>query len=244
MWQRMRRPRRLPRGNLHPPRPQLTQRPRRAKTQLFRRHQARPKKSQFFAARARVVANMSASLEVPTATSVRAVPAKLLIDNRIVINNHLGRRRGGKVSFTHLLGYAIVKAPQTHPEMNCAFADLNGKPAVVHHDSVNFGLAIDLPKPDGTRQLLVPNIKDAQRMDFAKFWTSYDDLVRRARQARLGVDDFAGTTISLTNPGTLGTVHSVPRLMLPGQGAIVGAGALGIQLNGKRRPLRRWPNTG
>ena len=174
---------------------------------------------------ARVVANMSASLEVPTATSVRAIPAKLLIDNRIVINNHLKRRRGGKVSFTHLLGYAIVKALQTHPEMNCAFADLNGKPAVVHHDSVNFGLAIDLPKPDGTRQLLVPNIKDAQRMDFAKFWTSYDDLVRRARQARLGVDDFAGTTISLTNPGTLGTVHSVPRLM-PGQGAIVGAGAL------------------
>ena len=94
---------------------------------------------------ARVVANMSASLEVPTATSVRAIPAKLLIDNRIVINNHLKRRRGGKVSFTHLLGYAIVKALQTHPEMNCAFADLNGKPAVVHHDSVNFGLAIDLP---------------------------------------------------------------------------------------------------
>ena len=174
---------------------------------------------------ARIVANMSASLEIPTATSVRAVPAKLLIDNRIVINNHLGRRRGGKVSFTHLLGYAIVKALVTHPEMNAAFTDVDGKPAVVRHESVNFGLAIDLPKPDGSRQLLVPNIKDAQKMDFAKFWGAYDDLVRRARQSRLGVDDFAGTTISLTNPGTIGTVHSVPRLM-PGQGAIIGAGAL------------------
>ena len=174
---------------------------------------------------ARIVANMSASLEIPTATSVRAVPAKLLIDNRIVINNHLGRRRGGKVSFTHLLGYAIVKALVTHPEMNAAFTDVDGKPAVVRHESVNFGLAIDLSKPDGSRQLLVPNIKDAQKMDFAKFWGAYDDLVRRARQSRLGVDDFAGTTISLTNPGTIGTVHSVPRLM-PGQGAIIGAGAL------------------
>ena len=174
---------------------------------------------------ARIVANMDASLEIPTATSVRAIPAKLLIDNRIVINNHLARRRGGKVSFTHLLGYAIVKALATHPEMNSAFVEVDGKPAIVRHDAVNFGLAIDLPKPDGTRQLLVPNIKDAQRMDFSKFWTAYDDLVRRARQARLGVDDFANTSISLTNPGTLGTVHSVPRLM-PGQGAIVGAGAL------------------
>ncbi len=174
---------------------------------------------------ARIVANMDASLEIPTATSVRAIPAKLLIDNRIVINNHLARRRGGKVSFTHLLGFAIVKALSTHPEMNAAFVEVDGKPAIVHHESVNFGLAIDLPKPDGTRQLLVPNIKDAQRMDFSKFWTAYDDLVRRARQSRLGVDDFVRTSISLTNPGTIGTVHSVPRLM-PGQGAIVGAGAL------------------
>ncbi len=174
---------------------------------------------------ARVASNMTASLEIPTATSVRAVPAKLLIDNRIVINNHLRRRRGGKVSFTHILGYAIVQALKTHPELNAAFAEINGKPNVIRHDGISFGLAIDLPKPDGTRQLLVPNIKNAEAMDFSRFWTSYDDVVRRARQAKLGVDDFAGTTITLTNPGTIGTVHSVPRLM-PGQGAIIGAGAL------------------
>ncbi|NQU36521.1 MAG: multifunctional oxoglutarate decarboxylase/oxoglutarate dehydrogenase thiamine pyrophosphate-binding subunit/dihydrolipoyllysine-residue succinyltransferase subunit, partial [Actinobacteria bacterium] len=174
---------------------------------------------------ARVAVNMAASLEIPTATSVRAIPAKLLIDNRIVINNHLKRRRGGKVSFTHILGYAIVQALKTHPEMNAAFAELNGKPNLIRHDAVNFGLAIDLPKPDGTRQLMVPSIKNAANMDFSRFWTAYDDIVRRARQAKLGVDDFAGTTITLTNPGTIGTVHSVPRLM-PGQGAIVGAGAL------------------
>jgi len=174
---------------------------------------------------ARVAVNMAASLEIPTATSVRAVPAKLLIDNRIVINNHLKRRRGGKVSFTHILGFAIVQALKTHPEMNTAFAERNGKPTLIEHDAVNFGLAIDLPKPDGTRQLLVPNVKNAQTMDFSRFWNAYDDVVRRARQAKLGVDDFAATTITLTNPGTIGTVHSVPRLM-PGQGAIVGAGAL------------------
>ncbi|MFZ2383676.1 MAG: multifunctional oxoglutarate decarboxylase/oxoglutarate dehydrogenase thiamine pyrophosphate-binding subunit/dihydrolipoyllysine-residue succinyltransferase subunit [Candidatus Nanopelagicales bacterium] len=174
---------------------------------------------------ARVVTNMEASLEIPTATSVRAVPAKLLIDNRIVINNHLTRRRGGKVSFTHILGYAIVQALKDFPGMNVAFAEVDGKPNIVTHQNINLGLAIDLPKDDGSRQLLVPSIKAAQNMDFARFWASYDDLVRRARKGTLAVDDFAGTTITLTNPGTIGTVHSVPRLM-PGQGAIVGAGAL------------------
>ena len=63
---------------------------------------------------AKIVSNMDASLQVPTATSVRAVPAKLLSDNRIVINNHLARGRGGKVSFTHLIGYALVRAVAAH----------------------------------------------------------------------------------------------------------------------------------
>ena len=176
-------------------------------------------------AAARVAINMEASLAVPTATSVRAIPAKLLVDNRIVINNHLSRGRGGKVSFTHLLGYAIVQALKDIPAMNTAYVEINGKPNVIHHEHVNFGLAIDLPKPDGTRQLLVPSIKAAETMDFGRFWSAYDDLVRRARQNRLGVDDFTDTTVSLTNPGTIGTVHSVPRLM-PGQGVIIGAGAM------------------
>ncbi len=174
---------------------------------------------------ARVVTNMQASLAVPTATSVRAVPAKLLIDNRIVINNHLARSRGGKVSFTHLIGYAIVRALAHMPTMNVAFGEVDGKPAVLHPSSVNLGLAIDLQKPDGSRQLLVPSIKRADAMDFATFWASYEDVVRRARSGKLSADDFAGTTISLTNPGTIGTVHSVPRLM-QGQGAIIGVGAM------------------
>ncbi len=174
---------------------------------------------------ARVVANMESSLTVPTATSVRAVPAKLLIDNRIVVNNHLARSRGGKVSFTHLIGYAAAKAVAAMPEMNRGFAELDGKPVAVDPEHVNLGLAIDVTKPDGSRSLLVPNIKRAESMDFAQFWTAYEDIVRRARENKLTADDFAGTTISLTNPGTIGTVHSVPRLM-SGQGTILGVGAL------------------
>ncbi len=174
---------------------------------------------------ARVVVNMESSLEVPTATSVRAMPAKLLIDNRTVINNQLSRGRGGKVSFTHLIGYALVRALSDMPEMNVGFARVDGKPAVVQHPTVNLGLAIDLTKPDGTRQLLVPCIKGAEQMDFAGFWATYEELVRKARAGSLGADDFAGTTATLTNPGTIGTVSSVPRLM-SGQGLIVGVGSL------------------
>jgi len=176
-------------------------------------------------AAARVVTNMESSLEIPTATSVRAVPAKLLIDNRIVINNHLRRARGGKVSFTHLIGFAMVKALASMPEMNYGYSEVDGKPTLVKPDRVNLGIAIDMQKDDGTRTLLVPGIKNADSYDFAQFWSAYEDVVRRARTNKLTVDDFAGTTISLTNPGTIGTVHSVPRLM-KGQGTIVGVGAM------------------
>ncbi|HEU4910974.1 MAG TPA: multifunctional oxoglutarate decarboxylase/oxoglutarate dehydrogenase thiamine pyrophosphate-binding subunit/dihydrolipoyllysine-residue succinyltransferase subunit [Actinomycetes bacterium] len=174
---------------------------------------------------ARVVTNMEASLAVPTATSVRAVPAKLLIDNRTVINNALQRGRGGKVSFTHLIGYAVVKALKVMPEMNYGFVEVDGKPAVRKPEHVNFGLAIDVQKSDGSRSLLVPSIMAADEMDFAGFWSAYEDVVRRARNNKLTADDFVGTTISLTNPGTIGTVHSVPRLMA-GQGTIIGVGAM------------------
>lgn len=174
---------------------------------------------------ARTAANMESSLSLPTATSVRAVPVKLLFDNRIVVNNHLRRGRGGKVSFTHLIGYAMVKALQAMPEMNYSYVEVDGKPGVAKPEHVNFGLAIDLQKPDGSRQLVVPSIKAAETLDFREFWTAYEDLVRKARNNKLGVPDFQGTTISLTNPGGIGTVHSVPRLM-PGQGAILGVGAM------------------
>nr|WP_227994331.1 multifunctional oxoglutarate decarboxylase/oxoglutarate dehydrogenase thiamine pyrophosphate-binding subunit/dihydrolipoyllysine-residue succinyltransferase subunit [Luteimicrobium xylanilyticum] len=174
---------------------------------------------------ARVVTNMEASLQVPTATSVRAVPAKLLVDNRIVINNHLARTRGGKISFTHLIGFALIEAVGEMPSMNASYTQVDGKPGILNPAHVNLGIAIDLPKPDGSRQLVVPAIKGTESMDFAQFWNAYEDVVRRARTNKLTVDDYSGVTISLTNPGGIGTVHSVPRLM-SGQGAIVGVGAM------------------
>lgn len=176
-------------------------------------------------AAAAVVKNMNASLEVPTATSVRAIPAKLMIDNRVVINNHLKRTRGGKVSFTHLLGYAIVQAVKKFPNMNRYFAESNGKPAAVTPAHTNLGLAIDLPGKNGNRSLVVAAIKRCETMHFGQFIAAYEDIVRRARDGKLTAEDFSGVTISLTNPGTIGTVHSVPRLM-QGQGAIIGAGAM------------------
>ncbi|GAA2556741.1 multifunctional oxoglutarate decarboxylase/oxoglutarate dehydrogenase thiamine pyrophosphate-binding subunit/dihydrolipoyllysine-residue succinyltransferase subunit [Pseudonocardia hydrocarbonoxydans] len=172
-----------------------------------------------------VVKNMNASLTVPTATSVRAVPAKLLADNRVVINNQLKRTRGGKISFTHLIGYAVVKALADFPVMNRHFVETDGKPTVVAPEHVNLGLAIDLPGKNGQRSLVVVSIKGCEAMNFAQFWSAYEDIVRKARSGGLTGEDFAGTTISLTNPGTLGTNHSVPRLM-QGQGAIVGVGAM------------------
>ncbi|QMU72588.1 multifunctional oxoglutarate decarboxylase/oxoglutarate dehydrogenase thiamine pyrophosphate-binding subunit/dihydrolipoyllysine-residue succinyltransferase subunit [Streptacidiphilus sp. P02-A3a] len=174
---------------------------------------------------ARIVANMDASLTMPTATSVRAIPAKLLIDNRIVINNHLKRARGGKVSFTHIIGYAMVQAIKAMPAMNQGFQEKDGKPFLVKPEHVNLGLAIDLTKPNGDRQLVVAAIKKAETLDFFGFWQAYEDIVRRARQNKLTVDDFSGVTASLTNPGGIGTVHSVPRLM-PGQGTILGVGSM------------------
>ncbi|BBY82515.1 multifunctional 2-oxoglutarate metabolism enzyme [Mycolicibacterium pulveris] len=176
-------------------------------------------------AAAAVVKNMAASLEVPTATSVRAIPAKLMIDNRIVINNHLKRTRGGKISFTHLIGYALVQAVNKFPNMNRHFAEVDGKPNAVTPAHTNLGLAIDLQGRDGNRQLVVAGIKKAETMRFGQFIAAYEDIVRRARDGKLTAEDFSGVTISLTNPGTIGTVHSVPRLMR-GQGAIIGVGAM------------------
>jgi 2-oxoglutarate dehydrogenase E1 component len=178
-------------------------------------------------AAARIVTNMEASLAVPTATSFREVPAKLLEVNRQIINGYLGRTRGGKISFTHLIGYAIVRAvADSVPVMNSSYLEgPDGKPRVVRHDTVGLGLAVDVEKKDGSRTLLVPVIKDADTLDFRGFWGAYEDLIRKVRSNKLTPDDFAGATVTLTNPGTIGTVQSVPRLM-PGQGLIVGVGRL------------------
>jgi multifunctional 2-oxoglutarate metabolism enzyme len=176
-------------------------------------------------AAAAVVKNMSRSLDLPTATSVRAIPAKLMIDNRVVVNNQLKRTRGGKISFTHLLGYALIQAIKVFPNMNRHYAEIDGKPNAVTPAHTNLGLAIDLQGKDGRRSLVVAAIKGCETMSFGQFVTAYEDIVRRARDGKLTGEDFAGVTISLTNPGTIGTVHSVPRLMA-GQGAIIGVGAM------------------
>ena len=179
-------------------------------------------------AAARIVSNMNASLSVPTATSVRTVAARLLEINRVALNESLGRSSGAKVSFTHLIAFAIVRGLREIPTMNSTFVDAvdaKGTPGVRHHEHVGLGLAVDVQKKDGTRNLLVPVIQNADIMDFRTFLLAYEDLVRKVHGGAYGADDLVGATVSITNPGTLGTVQSVPRLM-PGQGAIFGVGAL------------------
>ena len=177
-------------------------------------------------AAARTTKNMDDSLSMPTATSARAVPAKVLIENRAVINSHLARTRGGKVSFTHLIGWAVVESLTEMPSMNVSYGvDEAGKPVLHEPAHVAFGLAIDVPGSDGQRRLLVPSIKQADLMDLSQFVEAYEALVAKARENKLDLDDFRGTTVTLTNPGMIGTLHSVPRLM-PGQGLIVGVGSM------------------
>ncbi|MFZ9483162.1 MAG: 2-oxo acid dehydrogenase subunit E2, partial [Ilumatobacteraceae bacterium] len=174
-----------------------------------------------------IAANMERSLTVPTATSFRNIPAKLLEVNRGVINGYRSRTGQGKVSFTHLIGYAIVRAiADAAPSLNNTYvAGSDGKPRIVRNPHVNMGLAVDVAKGDGTRTLVVPVLRDADVLDFAGFLAAYEDLIRKVKANKLAVSDFQGATISLTNPGTIGTVQSVPRLM-PGQGVIVGVGTI------------------
>ncbi|MGZ8797833.1 MAG: multifunctional oxoglutarate decarboxylase/oxoglutarate dehydrogenase thiamine pyrophosphate-binding subunit/dihydrolipoyllysine-residue succinyltransferase subunit, partial [Thermoanaerobaculia bacterium] len=173
----------------------------------------------------KIAQNMEASLSMPTATSVRNIPVKALEENRRVVNNHLSLTGQSKASYTHVIAFAIVRALKQFPRMNSSFTTIDGQPARLDREDVNLGIAIDLERKDGTRSLLVPNIKRAQTMDFAQFLKAYNDVVRKARSNTLEIPDFEGTTISLTNPGTLGTVASVPRLM-PSQGTIVATGQI------------------
>lgn len=172
-----------------------------------------------------IVENMEQSLTVPTATSVRNIPVKVLIENRTIINENLARGGRGKVSFTHIIAWAIVKAMKTYPQMNNGFGFVEGKPSRLENNSVNLGIAIDIEKKDGSRNLLVPNIKGCEKMNFAEFFAAYNETVNKARGGKLTLEDFAGTTVSLTNPGTIGTVSSNPRLM-SGQSAIIATGAI------------------
>ena len=172
-----------------------------------------------------IAKNMDESLEIPTATTVRDIPVKLMWENRAMINDHLKRTRGGKISFTHILGYALVKAVQIHPDMNVRYEIQDGKPTVVQPEHVNLGLAIDLPQKDGSRALVVAAIKEAENKSFAEFIDAYQDIVDRSRKNKLTMDDFSGVTINLTNPGGIGTRHSIARLT-KGSGSIIGVGSM------------------
>ena len=173
----------------------------------------------------RIAENMSASLTIPLATSQRTIAVKVMDENRRIINQHRTLLARGKVSFTHLIGWALVKALEDLPELNHAYAEKDGQPYRVVRPQVNLGIAVDVPSRDGGRSLLVPNIKNAGALNFQEYLTAFDDLVARARTNKLSPADFQGTTLSLTNPGTVGTMSSNPRLM-PGQGAIIAAGAI------------------
>src|SRR2546425_206537 len=173
---------------------------------------------------ARLAQNMTDSLSVPTATSFRDVPVDTLDARRRELNARLASS-GKKISFTHLIGFAIVQAAKQFPVMTHAFQEVDGKPHRFDPRGVSLGLAVDVEKKDGSRTLLVPVIKRADGLDFAAFHATYETLVEKARAGRLLPDDFAGATITLTNPGTIGTVASVPRLM-KGQGSIIATGAI------------------
>ena len=182
----------------------------------------------------KILANMVTSLSVPVATSQRSIPVKLLEENRTLINNHLKRINKGKISFTHLISWAILRAVQAMPVMNNAFTVIDGKPHIIKRKDVNLGLAIDIERKDGSRSLIVPNIKAASKLNFKQFWSAYEDLITRSRKGAIDPNEFLGTTITLTNPGTIGTVASVPRLMV-GQGTIIATGA--IQYNAEYQAM-------
>lgn len=174
---------------------------------------------------ARILENMESSLTIPTATSFRNIPVKLLEENRSLINSYHAKIKGQKISFTHFIGYAIVQAAKIIQSMNNSYSEVNGKPFIVKRGEINLGLAIDLERKDGSRSLLVPNIKNAGSLNFAEFVNKYEDLVKRSRTGAIDPVEFQGTTITLTNPGTIGTIASVPRLMI-GQGTIIATGAI------------------
>ncbi|HUP03028.1 MAG TPA: multifunctional oxoglutarate decarboxylase/oxoglutarate dehydrogenase thiamine pyrophosphate-binding subunit/dihydrolipoyllysine-residue succinyltransferase subunit [Bryobacteraceae bacterium] len=173
----------------------------------------------------RIAENMAASLSIPLATSQRTIAVKLMDENRRVINQHRGLIGRGKVSYTHLIGWAMIKALQEIPGLNSAYVEQDGQAFRAVRPRINLGIAVDVAGKDGARSLLVPNIKDAGSFSFQEYLDAFDLLVSRARTGRLTPADFQGTTISLTNPGTVGTMASTPRLML-GQGAIIAAGAI------------------
>ena len=174
---------------------------------------------------ARIAENMNLSLAVPTATSLRSIPVKVIDENRTLINQSRTMAGKSKISYTHIIAFAISKALTKFPNLNAAYAESEGQPFRWVKGQINLGLAIDVAGKDGTRSLVVPSIKNTGPMNFQQFLNAFDEIVKKGRNGKLQLSDFQGTTISLTNPGTVGTLSSVPRLM-PGQGAIIATGAI------------------
>jgi len=174
---------------------------------------------------AKIIENMNNSLTIPTATSLRTISVKLLEENRRIINQQLKRLYNRKLSFTHIVAYALVQAVKQMPSMNNSFAIIDDSPNLVKKQYINLGLAVDIERKDGSRSLIVPNIKKAGKMNFQEFCDAYDDLIKKAKTGKIEPKDFQNSTITLTNPGGIGTVSSTPRLMT-GQGCIIAVGAI------------------
>jgi 2-oxoglutarate dehydrogenase E1 component len=173
----------------------------------------------------KIVENMDESIYVPTATSLRVLPVKMMTEDRKIINSHLLKTSNMKASFTHLIAWAVIQGLKEFPNINSYYTERDGDHYRVKPDQVNLGIAVDLESKDGSRNLVVPNIKGVDQMNFKEFLVAYSELIDKARNGNLEISDFDNTTISVTNPGTIGTVSSVPRLM-KGQGAIIATGAI------------------
>ncbi|HVN79116.1 MAG TPA: multifunctional oxoglutarate decarboxylase/oxoglutarate dehydrogenase thiamine pyrophosphate-binding subunit/dihydrolipoyllysine-residue succinyltransferase subunit [Terriglobia bacterium] len=176
-------------------------------------------------AAAKIASNMEASLSIPTATSQRLIPVKLIDENRGLINQYLDLIGAARVSYTHLIGWALVKALRSFPGLNSAYIAEGGVPQKVTYSNVNLGVAVDVERGEGQRVLLVPNVKNVDSMNFREFFQASNEIFTKARTGKAEIEDFQGTTVTLTNPGVVGTVTSLPRLM-PGQGVIVATGAI------------------
>ena len=190
----------------------------------------------------KIAENMAISLTIPTATSQRVVPVRVLDENRQLINQHRSIIGKSKVSYTHIIGWAILRALDQFRQVNDAYTEQEGQPFRIIRKQVNFGLAVDVKSKDGSSSLMVPNIRNAGALKFTDYLSAFDDIVARARTSKLMPQDFQGTTISLTNPGTVGTFGSVPRLMV-GQGAIIATGAMDYPAeyaNSRPRCGLRW----